>query len=101
MKKYLILFVFLIVACSDNSTQPVTDENTLIRLKAWNHIDSETQKTVITQWNRAKIEIGEHWQSKQKCYMITFHTNMDLLIGPIVVNLDYHTKEFIGFNPRK
>lgn len=95
-KLYLILFL-LLISCSDKSTSPLPDDYHFVRLIAWNSINSEIKKTIITDWKEAKVDIG--FFSEKKCYQVKFNTTLDVLVGPLVICIDYHTNKVLGSFP--
>ncbi|KAA0549525.1 hypothetical protein FZW96_06370 [Bacillus sp. BGMRC 2118] len=77
---------------------------------AWNEIsDSEKQHHMNSNWKRGKVKEVK-WEgflfpnegNKSDTLMeVTFHTNVDQELGPIVYYIHPDTKEIIGHSVRK
>jgi len=82
-----------------------------IRQAAWSDISEEEKNTVIGDWKTARVveaglsempvvKGGEEPAKVENLYTVTFETNKDALIGPIVVYVDGDTKEVLGYGVR-
>ncbi len=87
MMKYLVVFTLIFIpfvsACNKENE---TDLNTRIRKIAWNSLSEKEKSTVITDWQKAPVNLVTYEQ--QDAYAVTFNTTEDALLGPIVVYID-------------
>ncbi|MBD3919348.1 hypothetical protein H8B09_11330 [Paenibacillus sp. PR3] len=83
-------------------------EDEIINL-SWDYLSNSAKKTVINK-NEAIVEKSTFEQIPIKLtkknnyteiYKVTFSTNQDELLGPIVIFIDSQTKEIIGKGARK
>jgi hypothetical protein len=100
MKKLFILFIALIPFISncekDNNSEPkdLIDPYDQIREIAWNSLDAQQKSTVTIEWKDAKVELSTY--NTKSVYAITFNTQDDALLGPIVIYVDSSSKEVLG-----
>ncbi|AGA77216.1 hypothetical protein [Echinicola vietnamensis] len=96
MKK-LGLFILMIlclgtVSCSND------DEPDLMQVRevAWNSIEEGEfgRESVVTPWQEAEVK------TKEGNYAVTFYTEQDLLLGPIIVFVNGESLEVTGQAPR-
>jgi hypothetical protein len=79
------------------------------RKAAWNHLDAKTQKSISINWKEALVTLQD-WSKvgikldKNAQYdfvvSVTFNTNMDALLGPLVTFLDPKTSRIVGYSGR-
>lgn len=76
----------------------------IFRKKAWDTISENEKQSVAIDWNKA-IVVLEDWNSvgykkdnKERKFVVSvcFNTDVDGLLGPIIVYLDPSTKEVVG-----
>ena len=71
-----------------------------IRKVAWESLTESDRKTVIEPWHQAQISECRYFQTDQPAACVTFHTNLDALLGPIVVYVDKEHLQVLGFGLR-
>lgn len=95
MVMVLSLFLLSLSTCKKDK-QETTDQE--YRTIAWNYVDATTKATVNTRWEDAPVarpSIGN-----PEAVSVTFGTNQDALLGPIVVYVSIKTKTAISIGPR-
>ncbi len=95
MRKNITLFLVLLPMLVGCSNDQVSDE---VREIAWNAIDTATQLTVIVDWKEAPINRTTY--EGHKAYAVTFNTEVDPLLGPIIIYVGRNPKVVLGQEPR-
>jgi hypothetical protein len=97
MKKLIILLfgvATLFAACDKDDDVTYAE----IREIAWNSLSSQEKSTVTVDWNEAPVNTVVY--NSKKAYSVTFQTNLDELLGPIVIYIDRNTLKIVGQNAR-
>ena len=90
----LSLFMLFTLSCEKGE---VKNEDKEYREIAWNHI-GRPQQGIITNWENARI-VKVTYQN-QEAVSVTFNTDQDGLLGPIVVLIAVRNKAVIAIAPR-
>ncbi|QDH78380.1 hypothetical protein FKX85_04725 [Echinicola soli] len=95
MKKMglIMMACIVILSCNTNDDDPDLME---VREIAWNSIDEGEygRESVVTPWPEAEVRTNDG------SYAVTFYTEQDPLLGPIVVYVNVETLEVTGQAPR-
>ncbi|GIP56691.1 hypothetical protein [Paenibacillus woosongensis] len=113
----LFLGISLFLACRSNGVSSLNLHE--IRKIAWKSVEKNQYDTITIKWEEARVELIESkdkWiipitdEQKKKLEQIkktdsiliavTFNTEQDGLLGPIVPIIDPKTMEVVGFYPR-
>lgn len=76
------------------------------RKKAWDSLSEVSRKSITDDWSKAIVQIKdvdiktEKIKGRRLVVSVTFNTDLDGLLGPIVAYFDPKTKEIIGGAPR-
>ncbi|MEK5645478.1 hypothetical protein BK138_35325 [Paenibacillus rhizosphaerae] len=113
-KLLMLLFtvsVFVLSACQEQLV--LTDEEQAkYREIAWNAVDTEQRKHVVKNWTEADVstfKYKDQWIAPQKdrsrlknqeLVMVSFSTDQDGLLGPIVVVINPGDNSIAGYFPR-
>lgn len=85
----------------------IKDEDSF-RNNAWNKLSEEEKKSVVNESNKAIVtledgkNVGYKLDKKERKFVISvqYNTNVDGLLGPIIMYFDPSTKELVGYNLR-
>lgn len=113
----LLFGISLFLICRSNGVSSLNLYE--IRNIAWKSVESNQYDTITTKWEEARVELidsKDKWiipitdEQKKKLEQIkktdsiliavTFNTEQDGLLGPIVPIIDPKTMEVVGFYPR-
>ncbi len=109
----LILVLLLVAGCANKITESnIKKSDSDIVEIAYQYLDERTKKTIVN-WKDAEVEEDDHSRTYlvagpngvvstegKNAYMVTFHTNNDVALGPISVFIDKNTDELIGVGLR-
>ena len=95
MVMVLSLFLLSLTACKKEKLE-MTDRD--YRSLAWNYLSATEKATVNTNWEDAPV--AKPSTTNPEAVSITFGTNQDALLGPIVVYVSLKTNTVIGIGPR-
>lgn len=99
MKRIIFSILFIIpflAGCEKENSQEL---NLLhIREVAWNSLNSQQKKSVISDWKKAPV--SETTYEEKAAYSVTFNTKDDDLLGPITVYVDATTFVVLGYGLR-
>lgn len=81
----------------EKNQKTLSAEDTLMQVReiAWNSLSYDAKSSVIIDWKKAGVYKSAN--NEISCYFVTFNTNMDPLLGPIGVYVDYETKTVLGY----
>jgi len=99
MNFYLFGLIFLL-ACSDGKMILNGNNEMAYRKAAWEGLLEEDQKTVTHDWQNAGVSDCNYYQEQREVVCVTFHTNLDSLLGPIIVYIEPVSLEVLGIAPR-
>lgn len=98
----LALFLLIGAACSSDAVSHL--ENEKYRQIAWNDLSDQQKETVIIAVDEAKVNrndtytrpLNENESEEVRAVSVTFNTEHDALLGPIVVYIDPETQRVLG-----
>jgi hypothetical protein len=97
MKNLIIICIALIPFISGCKKESETDTDlTIMQIReiAWNYINAQQKSTVNVDWKQAPV--AESGFNGVKAYVVSFNTNEDALLGPIMVYVDMAGKVALG-----
>lgn len=102
----LAFFTLTWAGCSSDAISHLEDEQ--YRQTAWNDLSDQQKETVTTDVDEAKINrndtytrmLSEDDREEVPAVSVTFNTEYDAMLGPIVVYIDPETKEVLGHGVR-
>jgi len=85
----------------------IKDEESF-RKNAWSKLSEEERKSVVKESNKAIVileegkNVGYKLDKKERKFVVSvqYNTNVDGLLGPIIMYFDPSTKELVGYNLR-
>ncbi|MGO4374100.1 hypothetical protein [Paenibacillus sp. 2TAB19] len=114
-KSLMLLFtvcIFVLSACQDEQFVLTDDNKSKYREIAWNTVETEQRKHVIKNWTEADVSTfvyKDQWIVPQKdrshlknqeLVRVSFSTDQDGLLGPIVVVINPEDDAIVGYFPR-
>lgn len=116
----IVVLVFSLSICMGSKSNGISNLNLHeVREIAWKSVENNRYGTITTPWEEARVELIDskdrsivpidNEQRKQleqllndnsTLLAVTFHTEQDGLLGPIVPIINPNTMKVIGFYPR-
>jgi len=93
---FIMLIIPFIAGCDKDNSQD--SHYPQVREIAWNALSSQEQSSVISDWKKAPVSVTIY--QEKNAYAVTFSTEEDALLGPIVVYLDAITFIVLGHGLR-
>ncbi len=97
---YYVFFLIITAACSEGRLSPDQDPDRMYQRAAWESLSEEDQQTVTHDWREAAVSECLFYEDQRAAVCVTFHTNLDPLLGPIIVYLEPGTCKILGTGPR-
>lgn len=91
---FIISLFFSITSCQDKEDQEADFRK--IREIAFKHLNASEQETIVGDWRDAFVRINASGN-----YEVYFSTTQDMVLGPIVLEIDSETKKVIKVYPRR
>lgn len=97
MKKFIPILIIVLFAFQCKKDEPKSRED-IAREHAWEILSDQQKSTVISNWETVPVMVTIY--DGKKAYKISYRTNQDDLLGPIIIYLDYYKYTYLGMDPR-
>lgn len=121
----IVILISLLISCSDGSNTLTPFEEMNYRMVAYNSLSDGDKSTITSDWEKAPVKKGSYHLmdenihqlifnqdeklgfalknnksilvENQKLIAVIFHTNVDALLGPIIIIINAKSNEAIGY----